>query len=1210
MNNSDKAISSLMKSFIHDDVLLYIGSGFDVDKASKEFYSYPWSVVISTNTSSVLIEKFANESRKIQSYTKLEGNNFNLFDKNNLKIIQVMGRDGYVEGYEEIPDDIREEYIKDEAVSTISKVISRMDVRSKLVVVGYNPENRLDISISKMYSCLTKISNGMVAFYGMLQNEMVDHIKELAISRGYEWYEEEIDEFIKEQSDIDFEFGEDKSDDELYYTYYRSGKLAKINKNLILRAGNFLKLLNNEDIYAIRPYGRLQQSRWFYNFLSKSADSPQWYGYLPQSDFYLKRDIEDALVYLVKNLMESNELRIKEVNTPVILCGDPSSSKSILLGALAFRIFSEQVFPVVYLNNPNLDFSNESSELTQLDEILDSIRQGDNNPKFLIIWDGSSYRNVLREANNLKRTLENRGYRFVLVCTAYDILPKMDSNYDAISYGYDSIDNSFKKKEAEQNIYLSNNFYYVPTSRFLSEKEKINLKQKIKLYTGIDNAELDSIWGDDIGDDIFDHMYKLMYILRPKFEKGLTREQRIVNDYVKKQLSLLVGKEENVAESEVVIALREAGIDVEDINDDIHGKIDTYDIEKFASTIAFYSKFKLQTPYSFAIKMLSGKDNKRIDHELYMILSNDIPYINTKTDINNRIVFEFRNTKEAELYLEKNGINVEEQLEIFCKTIEYYGQLYVEDGEIYTDLKYLINDTIRMIGPNPRYIPYKQGGEKEAEHKSIMRQYDKIISSLESLRKTYNVPDDDMSLRVTEVTMSREYYGNLWKIIHNENNKEDFSKRYKRLDEAINLSIENINTIDSKIDSFLKLYEKTRYFEKKYSLSVECVLCCREIDRLRSDFKELYDYDIGNLINKEENHDLSYGFQYDMLKEAIDYSPYNGYAYNALFYLFEKEYEKSNAEEKIKLLSNVRMYVDDASQLDITNRGMDDRDELSTHINKIIQYSSSHRVTIAQIKNRTAVPEFLKIYDSMLEQRNASSICFICEQELDGCGLSGRDVQKNSDIEFILNEEQINICKLVLDFMRDDERYECVLNSNYAIFLMIRVAWMYYNKRPINYKIERCKTYISEDGWKFLNELCEMYIANEKIFQKPVVKLIYAMCKIHISDDYKKCYNIIKGIKESDFYNEKRMWVPYIICDKDGNPYKYSGIVKSTKLYNGFMTINGYKISDRSNKDVRFTQRTLGLKEMPKENDLISDIELGIGYVGFTAYKYEEVRSV
>ena len=156
------------------------------------------------------------------------------------------------------------------------------------------------------------------------------------------------------------------------------------------------------------------------------------------------------------------------------------------------------------------------------------------------------------------------------------------------------------------------------------------LKQKAKLYAVADKEEINKIWDELSGNvDIFEYFYRLIILIRPKLEAGLSREQRLVNRYIRKQLSLL-GKKEDEVYNPLFEALKKAGIPLNEeaqkiLEDD---EVDVYDLDKFNICIAMFSRFKLDTPYSLALRMLCknendffGKSGVYNDYELFRLLT-------------------------------------------------------------------------------------------------------------------------------------------------------------------------------------------------------------------------------------------------------------------------------------------------------------------------------------------------------------------------------------------------------------------------------------------------------------------------------------------------------------------------------------------------------------------------------------------------------------
>lgn len=84
----------------------------------------------------------------------------------------------------------------------------------------------------------------------------------------------------------------------------------------------------------------------------------------------------------------------------------------------------------------------------------------------------------------------------------------------------------------------------------------------------------------------------------------------------------------------------------------------------------------------------------------------------------------------------------------------------------------------------------------------------------------------------------------------------------------------------------------------------------------------------------------------------------------------------------------------------------------------------------------------------MLSRNNASGICFVCQQELDSIGLSGSAIaeyENETGKEFVLNENQLDVCKSIVDFINNTEYSACVEKSIQALYLLLRVEWMLYN---------------------------------------------------------------------------------------------------------------------------------------------------------------------
>ena len=232
-----------------------------------------------------------------------------------------------------------------------------------------------------------------VELYGSEPGKEMEFLKKEIRKRDGVWTDEKLCDILSRRQKLDAEYEE--LDHDAQNVFYKGGKSVTISKSILLLNRNFMQLLTDELIYENRPLGRIEQAKWFYNFLNYSSEEPQWYGYLPQSTFYVKRECEDVLVQLVRNLLNGN-MRLENINTPVILQGDPGSSKSIELAALAYRIYQEKINPVIYIKSDNLSFSEQSAEFERLDELMQAVENiGEQDVRFLIIWDRRRERNAV-----------------------------------------------------------------------------------------------------------------------------------------------------------------------------------------------------------------------------------------------------------------------------------------------------------------------------------------------------------------------------------------------------------------------------------------------------------------------------------------------------------------------------------------------------------------------------------------------------------------------------------------------------------------------------------------------------------------------------------------------------------------------------------------------------------------------------------------------
>lgn len=1256
----ENVIEELLQGLKQNNVILYVGKGAKASELTPKVCSLDWRCVVTSQTRADFGKEFASDQRKPKRYTRSGELPANLFDRINLPVIQIYGSEG---NSDEMIDDIEDSVMtkmlrKKSAEKIMDRIMARLDVRCKMVVIGYDPEDPQEFPMDVFMPLWYDMSGGTLLFFGMKELEW-GSFRTIAEKRGFTWCDAPLCELLElAAGDMEDEQNDDVQQVDGKSLFYKGKQPVTINTNILLHCRYFAQLLTEETIYQRRPLGRTQQSIWYYNFLNDSSVAPQWYGYLPQSDFHLKRPFEDILADLVDSVISGKEMYIPGEVTSIILEGDSGSSKSITLAALAYRTFEKKINPVVFIQNEDLFFgSSNNQELNQLDELLHEIElAGSKDVRTLILWDSASYRDVAEQARNLTHHLSNRGRRFVLVCTAYkgasnskqlgnDELSNENRERRTCWYVHNNggIFRKQKDKTEEGKVYFDGRNYFVQSDRTITDSEKFELRNKIKEHWNVDQNALKKCLKkleEEGSNDIFIYFYRLIDLIRPNLEERLSNEQRTVNSYVNKQLEILGIREKNEDESDNIIlqAMRKAGIQLtaedEVVLNEEEEQADQmyYDLDRFNTCIAMFSRFKLDTPYTLGIHMLYKEGSKQEKEfynnlDLFNLVTNDIPWVYYGENLEGNFIFKFRNSLEAEIFLAKNDIGAERQIDIICEMLDYYAKTYQNQGYEDEILMHAIQRMLRLIGPNTDYQPFSQIGN--SEHFRLLRQLNRVISKLTFLREEMRIPDRDASFASIEITFMREFYGKLWDRLNvdwkNEYNcenpwesnsdaykPESYALRLNMLKKALDLAVMNIDTLEQ-LKEITEQNLKKHILDQINSLAVEISYCNTSLDELWHGYMEACKCQKEEKkVQWEDIRPLPYLHSYQMLVRAITTAPTNGYAYNALFQLFEKEYARSSVERQLELLSEIRMIADDASTLDITDRGMHGYDTLSVHIQRVKQYSSGFQVTIESILDGSCPPTFVVLFDSMLAKNNASGITFVCQQELDNAGLDGKKLayeQEKNGGQYVLTQKQLDVCRKILDFMKCDEYAICVDKDAYALYLMLRVAWMYYNKRPMSDGREAQLTYIEASQWDEIRQICEKYQECSGINKRPIVTLIHALSLIQLSGDYMRVNRMMESLNENVFASTARMRVPYMICDQPGVPRVYSGTVLSTKNYGGFIHVDGVPRQLGSKTGVRFFMRNLGMQSMPEEKQILKEIELGLGYTGFSVYTKEGRKS-
>jgi hypothetical protein len=1204
----------LYNNFRSNYIILFVGKNARDKDLPKEICSLPWSCVITSRTDEAFGGMFYNESRSPKQYGPYEKIPSRPLDRFRLPVLRIFGVDGHEKSESQEEESIFDfsETKRDEKITkTLGLIPPLLDCLNQMIVIGYDPGDESDVPVKKFASLFEKsIPPGNIQFFGMnYENAVSKNLWKWAKQerQSFAWHEESLANifcsFIKSQKDL--EKDSPLSGEAENLTFYKNKVPKIIAESKARKIRGFLTLLTDQTLYAVQPHGRIQLMEWFANFLTLSSESPQWYGYLPNSTFYMKRDFEDQLVSTTRDML----LGCKEDkrNKPIILQGDTGSSKSITLGALAYKIYSENINPVIFINGKNLLFLIGSDEFEALESLMQEI--GDSDERILIIWDCSSYRELFHIALRLKKQLEDRGRRFVLVCSAYQ-MPAGDEEDEELNGGSKS-----NRKNA---------FKIIPSNRELSEKDCSLFYSQLRLF--IDDERLSSLRDSLMEErDIFNLYYNAISLLRPRLEEGVRREHKIISKYIKKQLDKITPKT-NVNYSKFDLMKMLGLEDLEETEDEEEKEDeDGFNFHGFNICLAMFSRFGLETPSSLAMRLLDDKKkiiNDQVYYstnhrELFKIVTTEVPWIHYGESPDwNDFTFKFRTVRDAELFLDRNNIEGHIQVEALCDILSVYGDRAYSDSMAEENMLNLV----RLMGPNSIHPDFQKGKHLFYE---VIPLYDSVIEKLRWLRETYAYIDASMGFFALEINLLREYYGTAWdnfkRRIRNSDikawveNKEHYNEgtyteRLRKLSETIKLADNKIEDLTERAKSQHQRHDKKLFADCKRLLIVELTLCNISIEDIYNEYVEYCAHE--KIKPKPElNPDrftLPYKEIYNQLIWAINHAPINGYTYNALFRRFNQEYDRTDLSNEIKLqyLSEMNMVIDNLETdyyEEILNNGTCGRngnDEIGKNIAGIKSYGRKHPISIDAIKKGNPNDPYIGLFNRMLESNNPATIVFVCQQELKMAQIDRNTAGPASK----LNEKQIKTCRKIRDFILEEAHYKCVeMNAN-ALRLLLQVTWMYYENYPLNSKKECQLTHMGRDQWREILSICETYDSRMIQNKPPIVVLAYALAIIQVHGDYEEAMKKLKTLSDNMFDTQRRMWVPYMICDPNGEPEPFKGTVfsieENSNNRRGWIKMHGIPFQT----GVRTHCSNLNEKAMPDKNTILGDLELGIGYTGFSVY--------
>ncbi|MGE4478663.1 MAG: hypothetical protein AB7E76_06750 [Deferribacterales bacterium] len=878
-NDNVNQIDQLLNSRI--PIMLFIGKEpKDIDPS---ILALPWSCVVTTSVDVSLQYCFEIKDKRrpiviTNSHDMLGSAKLN---QRELNIVYLYGEED-----QSNLSAINKQRKKNNALDML-KIIPDMlnSAFGALFVINYNPDYKDEIQFENLIDTVDSIKNKPVYFFGISQqlanNQLFNEMQAENCIVGDTGELQDLVELTDEQDDL-LEEGELLDDDKVYY--YSNGKRHSITTGELFETKSFAKLLNETEIGIINFPNHLRND-YFYHFLKESAKRPIWFGY--ENHFNLVRDYERKLNDLVYASLNSKEIKQK----PILVLGQTSSSKSIVLSNLAYTLFKAHDHPVVFINNKDISFDINSSNFNALDSLLYKIEEH-GATRVVLIWDNSSSSvNEITATEKLYTGLINRGRKVVLISSAYQ----------QINIYRNKIDKFFKVINAEIK---------------LSKEEKERLSELV-----LSNSRVpQDVFQRWIQSEHEDNLLTLLYSLLMEYT-GSGIIQGVKNEIDKGMSSLLnaLSKLPKQAErnktSILAQAFADAGYKLKGHSGGAPSTIDIETIEhslrEFCKIVAISYQHNIMLPVYLVVKC-SGLD---IDSNFYLIQETlfSIPFLKVITREEDSSDFDyaigFRTPLEANLYLK--SIETTPEQEIACITnlilnISHSNQ-YSKFSEVSS-----IDKLIRTIGPNT-IKP-----EVRTRYRSY---YYKVIDALQELRAQSKIFDPKLICQ--EVTWVREVYGNQIE------QEFEYELRVNKLQEASVLANKTLSNLESPNITYHELITRHNLIVETAFIEWKLYELVKQNTSSSSDSSSQITFNYDELLNS--------------LKEVIYNDPTNSYPANALLKLFKALYLNNNinTQNKLKYLDEILTIINNIDNA--TDEAFIDNEEYLEHKSHVIEYLSSKK---------------------------------------------------------------------------------------------------------------------------------------------------------------------------------------------------------------------------------------------------------------------------
>lgn len=840
-------LNELFARMQYEPSVLVLGNEYK--NLSTVVLDYAWNSIVTTNCDMALSAFLVNDRRFVRDVTSKDDMQSNLMDRKNLHVIRVFG-----ENYpKKDMDELEREDVIDHAVEMLARV-SEIIKRNGIILIDDFEEQCF--SHKELRKALRGLFSNQKQVYIFNCRNKDQYLTDLENQGIAVLIERGINDFFDEffQDDEAIEYSVTDKNIQIYIEAEKKLTPTFIEKRQLLETEPFAVLLNVELLNEIRIPQNMYKD-YFYMFLKNSIREPQWYGYAYR--FNLHRQYEDNLYRKVKKGLENVG---KSNNKPLLLVGQTGTGKSISLAAIAYKIFNEKKYPVIYINDPDINFytsveykqkrvnKKESPAFNALDALLEKLENLGAKATFLV-WDTSSYSTGRERCYRLYQALLARGRKIYLLCTAYELSNKVREAYTEEDYVENSVMNK-KFLECQATVEIST--------------ELDQLKEILSRKCHMSAQDIDCIVNHYArsSENYLSMLYQVFDILRGNLSKGVYKEasanlqslDKIIEDEIREFIS--INSVFKAALMKIEYDLINAGISVEREVENGEGK-KKVEVSKdnFIKCIAVCSQFKLKIPYDFALRILGTYND-----QIIKTLTKSTFFVITQ-DCHENYEISLRTPLEASMYISAQNMSPLDEVECIVQMLELMNNSsdYGHRKEVR-----LCEKIIRIIGPN--------NTENRSKYK---RGYREVIDALRRLREERNIWEP--ILVAQEITYLREYYGR--------NETLDINQRIEILEKAVDIA-------DNVLD-------KMKHFVVSVGTRNAIIVESANSKLLLCQLKEEND----SLLFKEVRKDL---------KGVIRYDNLNYHAYVTLLKSSIIEYNnESDDVRKVELLESMCSVADE-----------------------------------------------------------------------------------------------------------------------------------------------------------------------------------------------------------------------------------------------------------------------------------------------------------